>query len=192
MEWIPVVGVVCGAVIALATALMVESKHNRALRRQHREAERVRHCLEFALALDAAHSALREVAQGHDDPRDRLRPANRAVHQAGVFAARERLLVSGTVDLVKAGELAYHRLIAVRNAVRSGATLPSREYHLAYHAFAEAVWQLRMAARADLDQAVLAPADLDRRSWSEREGCSACVAPAREGPGATAAATGPS
>ncbi|MFI6823263.1 hypothetical protein ACIBJE_20235 [Micromonospora sp. NPDC050187] len=182
MEWIPVVGVVCGAVIALASALTVEAQHNRAQRRQHREAERVRYCLEFALALDSAHSGLREVAQDHDDPRDRLRPANRAVHRAGVFAARERLLVAGTVDLVKTGELAYDRLIAVRNAVRSGATLQSREYHQAYHAFAEAIWQLRMAARADLDQAVLEPADLDRRSWSEREGCHRCLEPASREP----------
>ncbi|MFE0589801.1 hypothetical protein [Micromonospora echinospora] len=182
MEWIPVVGVVCGAVIALASALMVEAQHNRAQRRQHREAERVRYCLEFALALDSAHSALREVAQDHDGSRDRIRPANRAVHRAGVFATRERLLVAGTVELVKAGELAYDRLIAVRNAVRAGATLQSREYHLAYHAFTEAVWQLRMAARADLDQAVLEPADLDRRSWSEREGCRWCLEPASREP----------
>ncbi|MEU4565109.1 hypothetical protein [Micromonospora sp. NPDC023956] len=182
MEWIPVAGVICGAVIALASALMVEAQHNRAQRRQHREMERVRYCLEFALALDAAHSALREVAQDHDDSRDRLRPANRAVHRAGVFASRERLLVAGTVDLVKAGEVAYDRLIAVRNVVRAGATLQSRDYHQAYHGFAEAVWQLRMAARADLNQAVLEPADLDRRSWSEREGCRWCLEPASREP----------
>lgn len=169
------VGAVCGAVIALAGAVTVEVQRNREERRRNREADRLGYCLDFAVALDSAHSALREIAQDDDDPPARLRLANRVVHEANVFAARERLLVAGTVELVKAGELAYQRLIAVRNAVRSGATLSSGEYHQAYHGYAEAIWQLRMAARADLDQVRLEPADLERRSWSERENCRGCL-----------------
>ncbi|WP_282327912.1 hypothetical protein [Micromonospora sp. WMMD712] len=175
MEWISVVGAICGAVIALASAVTVEAQHSRQERRRNREAERLGYCLDFAVALDSAHSGLREVAQDDDDPSRRIRRANRVVHEADVFAARERLLVAGTVELVKAGELAYQRLIAVRNAVRSGAALSSREYHQTYHGYAEAIWQLRMAARADLDQARLEPVDLERRSWSERENCHGCL-----------------
>lgn len=178
MEWTSVIGAVCGAVIALAGAVTVEAQHSRQERRRSREAERLGYCLDFAVALDSAHSGLREVAQDDDDPSRRLRRANRVVHEANVFAARERLLVAGTVELVKAGELAYQRLIAVRNAVRSGAALSSREYHQTYHGYAEAIWQLRMAARADLDQARMEPVDLARRSWSEREGCHGCLGPA--------------
>ncbi len=83
------------------------------------------------------------------------------------------------MELVKAGELAYQRLIATRNVIRSGAALSSQDYHQTYHAYAEAIWQLRMAARVDLDQARLEPADLERRSWSERENCRGCCELAR-------------
>ncbi|MEU7755611.1 hypothetical protein [Micromonospora sp. NPDC049171] len=174
MAWISVIGAVCGAVIALAGAVTVEAQRNRDERRRNRAAARLGYCLDFAVALDSAHSALREIAQDDNAAPDRLRRANRAVQSADVFAARERLLVAGTVELVQAGELAYQRLIAIRNAIRSGAALSSRDYHRAYHAYAEAIWQLRMAARVDLDQARMHPADLRRRSWSERENCQGC------------------
>ncbi|WP_422769000.1 hypothetical protein ACN28C_19660 [Plantactinospora sp. WMMC1484] len=175
MEWIPLVGAICGAVIALAGALAAEVQHNRAERRRHREAERVGYCLDFVVALDSAHSALRAVAQSDEDASRRLPSANRAVHEANVFAERERLLVAGTLEVVKAGEFAYRRLIGVRNVIRSGATPSSRDYHRAYHEFAEAIWQFRMAVRTDLDHARLEPVDLERRSWSERENCRGCL-----------------
>ncbi|MEV4847924.1 hypothetical protein AB0K20_32580 [Micromonospora matsumotoense] len=175
MEWITFIGAVCGAVIALASAVTVEVQHNRAERRRSRETERVGYCLDFAVALDLAHSALRQVAQSDEEAAHRLRSANRAVHEANVFAARERLLVAGTIEIVKAGELAYHRLIGVRNTIRSGVALSSGEYHRAYHEFAEAIWQFRMVVRAELDHARLKPADLERQSWSERENCRGCL-----------------
>ncbi|WFE35095.1 hypothetical protein [Micromonospora sp. WMMD975] len=175
MEWMPIVGAICGGAIALASAVTTEVQHNRAERRRNRERERVDYCLDFAVALDSAHSALRAVAQGDEDASHRLRSANRVVHEANVFAARERLLVAGTKEIVKTGERAYHGLIVVRNTIRSGASLSSEEYHRAYHEFAEVTWRFRMAVRTDLDHARLEPADLERRSWSEREDCRGCL-----------------
>ncbi|MCG5457276.1 hypothetical protein PSH03_002383 [Micromonospora sp. PSH03] len=175
MEWIPFVGAICGAAIALASAVSVEVQHNRAERRRGREGERIGYYLDFAVALDTAHSALREIAQSGEDPSHGLRSASRVVHEANVFTARERLLVAGTKEIVKAGEMAYQGLIGVRNAIRSGVTLSSGEYHRAYHEFAEAIWQFRMVVRTEFDQARLEPADLKRRSWSEREDCRGCL-----------------
>ncbi len=129
----------------------------------------------FLAALDSAHHALREVARTEPAGSDR-RPARagRAVHDAEVYLARERLLVSGTVPLVTSGEEAFLRLVAVRDAIRAGANLESAEYHEVYHRFAEALWSFRMVMRAEFGQPPLIPELLNLADWSDRERCRDC------------------
>lgn len=128
----------------------------------------------FMLALDEAHNALRAVARADLPPSARRDPANDVLHDARVYALRERLLVLGTVPLVSAAEAAFLRLIAVRDAIRTGARLEEAAYHQVYHPFAEALWTFRMALRADLGQSPLTPDAIGRRDWSDRERCRDC------------------
>ncbi|MFI6820316.1 helix-turn-helix domain-containing protein [Micromonospora sp. NPDC050187] len=130
----------------------------------------------FMLALDATHGALRRVACADLSPERRYDAANRAVHDAALYVAREQLLVSATVPVVAAGEAAFLRLIAVRDAIRAGAALAGPEYHAAYHPFAESLWAFRMALRQGFGQEPVTPALLDRNDWSDRERCADCGA----------------
>jgi hypothetical protein len=109
--------------------------------------------------LEAAHSALRLVARGRVDDPDLSFAAGQAVQDAGVYGVRERLLMSGSTELVQAGETAFGRLMGVRDAVRGGAALSSRSYHDAYHAYADALWALRRAVRTALGQRPITPSE---------------------------------
>ncbi|BCL17558.1 hypothetical protein GCM10017556_52970 [Micromonospora sagamiensis] len=130
----------------------------------------------FMLALDATHGALRRVASADLPPEHRYDAANRALHDAALYVAREQLLVSATVPVVTAGEAAFLRLVAIRDAIRTGAVLAGPEYHAAYHPFAESLWTFRMALRQEFGQEPVTPALLDRIDWSDRERCADCGA----------------
>lgn len=133
------------------------------------------YAMAFIVALDEAHQGLREVARaGSCSPGDPM-AANNAVHDAGLYLARERLLVSGSVQLVRAGEAAFRCLIAIRDAIRTGARLDTEDYHRTYHRYAEALWSFRMAMRAEFGQPPLSPALLGRIDWSDRERCQSCA-----------------
>ena len=163
-----------GAVIALAGTLLGGARTDRSQRRRSLETDRLQAYVQFVLALDKAHAALREVARKEASDPDRYAAAVQGVDGSGLYGTREQLLLSGSPNLVKAAEVAFSRLVAVRNAVRDGAALPDEAYHDAYHAFAEALWGFRMAARGEIGQPQFSPAELDRVSWSEREQCSVC------------------
>ncbi|MEU8086575.1 helix-turn-helix transcriptional regulator [Micromonospora sp. NPDC049101] len=131
----------------------------------------------FMLALDEAHNALRAVARTNRSPAARRDPANGTLDHAGVYAIRERLLALGTVPLVTAAEVAFLRLVAIRDAIRAGAGLAEADYHRVYHPFAEALWLFRMAVRVELGQPPLTPDALGRADWSDRERCRDCGEP---------------
>jgi hypothetical protein len=173
-DWIPVASTALGAVIALGSGLLAGARNDRGQRRRDRESDRLRTYVDFALALDAAHAALREVARTPADDAARRLAASSAVHDSGLYGVRERLLMSASPTLVISGEAAFGRLIDIRNAVRSGVMLSTPEFHDVYHPFAEALWRFRVAVRVELGQNALDPGDLDRESWSERAGCALC------------------
>ncbi|WP_422768999.1 helix-turn-helix domain-containing protein [Plantactinospora sp. WMMC1484] len=77
----------------------------------------------FMLALDEAHNALRAVARNDLPPAARRDSANDTLHNARVYAIRERLLVLSAAPLVSAAEAAFLRIIAVRDAIRVGTRL---------------------------------------------------------------------
>ncbi|RAO30075.1 hypothetical protein ONO86_05627 [Micromonospora noduli] len=174
INWIPFASTALGAVIALAGALLAGVRNDRGQRHRDRESDRLRTYVDFALALDEAHAALREVARTPQDEPVRGVAASAAVHAAGLYGVRERLLMSASPALVTAGESAFDRLIGIRNAVRSGVVLSTRDYHDVYHPFADALWTFRVAARVEVGQNLLNPDDLNRESWSERERCALC------------------
>jgi hypothetical protein len=175
-DWVPIVSTASGAVIALAGTLLAGRRADRGQRSRDREAERLSVYAEFAVALDAGHAALREVARTDTTGPERYAAAGTALHESHLYGIRERLLMSATTELVQAGEEAFLRLVAIRDAVRAGAQLSTQEFHDAYHAYAEALWTFRVAVRRELGQDVLAPGDLGRTSWSERDACPYCSA----------------
>jgi hypothetical protein len=174
MNLLPLIAAVTGAVIALSGTLLADMRRDRRLRDREYEQVRRETYVQFALALTAAHAGLREVGESPLQAVERRTAVNRALQEAGIYGARERLLMTATAPLVAAAEAAFLRLIAIRNAIRGGAQTRSREYHHAYHPFAEALWQFRLAARSDFQQPAFAAQSVDRTSWSERDTCAFC------------------
>jgi hypothetical protein len=178
MDWLPVVATVIGAVTALGATLVADIRRDRSQRTRDRALDRWQTYVDFAMALDAAHAALREVARTASAP-DRRAAAGQAIHESGVYRVRERVLMSASGDLVRAGEAVFLRLIEIRDAVRKGAMVSTPAFHDVYHPFAEALWTFRAAVRTELGEKEITPAALGRPSWSEREDCDLC---GRSGP----------
>jgi hypothetical protein len=174
MDLLPLIAAVTGAVIALSGTLLADLRRDR--RQRDRDDEQIRRetYVDFVLALNAAHNGLREVGDSAVRGDDRRAAIARAITEARLFAARERLLMTAPAALVEAGEATFARLIAVRTAIIAGAKTRSREYHDAYHPFAEALWRFRLAVRADFRQQPFGPASVAHTSWSELEDCDVC------------------
>ncbi|MGC4808049.1 helix-turn-helix domain-containing protein [Micromonospora sp. DT233] len=130
-------------------------------------------CVAFVLALDDAHNGLRDCARGRHTG-ELGEATHLAVHNSGLYAQRERLLISGSPALVAAGETVFLALIEIRRAVGRGAGLDTAQYHGAYHPFAEAMWSFRGAVRAEFGQAALSPQLLERPGRSDRDQCERC------------------
>src|SRR5687768_5601341 len=178
MELLPLVATVIGAVIALSGTLLADVRRDR--RQRDRDDERFRRetYVDFVLALNAAHNGLRDVGDSAPPADDRRAAVTRVITEADQFAAREQLLMTAPAPLVEEGETTFARLIAIRTAIAAGAKTRSREYHDAYHPFADALWRFRLAVRADFRQRPFTPASVDHTSWSEREDCDVCGRPA--------------
>jgi hypothetical protein len=144
-------------------------------RRTRRGPDRWQICVDFILALDTAHNALREISRARLHVPDRRVNANRAVQDSGLYAEREKLLASGSPEVVTAGESVFLHLIDVRDVIRDGAQLEEMTYHRVYHPFAEALWTFRMAVRAEFGQATLTPKALSRANWLDYERCADCT-----------------
>ncbi|MEV0809235.1 hypothetical protein [Micromonospora sp. NPDC050200] len=170
MDWMPLLSTGAGALIALSGSLLVDLRRERDTRSRDRDLDRWRNCVDFALALASAHGLLRA------SPAEDRRAAARAMTESGAYQARERLLMSGTPELVAAGEEAFHRLVRMRRLVLSGEDLRSADGHEAYHEFAEALWRFRVAVRRQFGHRAISPEALDRVDWSERNECAYCAA----------------
>jgi hypothetical protein len=176
VDWIALASTGFGAVIALGGTVMADhlrrrDEHDRdglSLRRQS--------YLDFILALGAALQNLRDVARTEVEGEQRRAAGADALSAAGVYAARERFLMSAPAHIVRAAEAAFQALVVVRDAVRRGVMLNTREYHDVYHPYAEKVWLLRLAVRQDVGAGALGPADLSRDSWDDRAHCENCQA----------------
>jgi hypothetical protein len=174
----PLISTVAGAGIAISGTFVADLLRRRDSRHRYSYGERQRSYVEMVLALGGALEALRAVASA-DIPRERLYTAtSAAVSKAGVYVAREKLLMAAAPKVAQAAESAFNLLIGVRDAVREGARLRTPAFHDAYHPYAEEMWRLRLAIREDLNAPGLAATDLDREAWSGRATCALCNPPA--------------
>lgn len=172
MTWAPLLSAVIGAVIALGSSLLADIRNDRSQRGRERQQDQRRHGVAFTVALVEALGALRLVATSGLDTAERRLAASEAV--APAYVMREQLLVTGTPGQLAAGEIAFHALIGVRDAVRAGSALNSADYHDAYHPFSEAIWRFRLTVRADLGVPELTPQDLSLPDWTDRDQCDTC------------------
>jgi hypothetical protein len=172
MTWGAPLSAVAGAIIALASTLLVDIRRERRSADREHLMERRRHCIAFTVALVDAHGTLRNVARQGPNLAQRELAAVTAV--GDVYPAREQVLTCGTPRLILGAESVFHHLVAVRDVIRKGATLESKEYHDAYHPFAQALWEFRLAIRSDLREPALAPQDLGLADWSDRDRCATC------------------
>jgi hypothetical protein len=174
MLWLPLFSTVIGAVIALSGTLL--SGKLVAVHHLSREREDFRRTVyvDFSTALDAAHFALRSVAQDPGPERDLRAEALAAIAESGLHRTRESLLMFSPVKVSSAGESAFLALIEMRRVVQQGENPQSAKYHSAYHTFAERIWNFRLVVRKDVGVEAFTPGSLGHSEWSEREECSLC------------------
>jgi hypothetical protein len=168
------VGTVIGAAIAIIGTVLAHILTTRDTRRaEHRNDQRQSY-LDFALAAEAAHDRLRQVADPNLHFEDLTVAARRAVSESGIYAARERLLVIGSPAINKAAERVVQQLRSMRKAIRAGAKLSTIEFHNVYHPLANSLWNLRQTARREFGYEPLKPADIDKTTWESKDACDFC------------------
>ncbi len=163
-----------GGAVALMGSVIAHALGSREERTRQQRGDRKRGYVGYLVALDAAHAELRRTADPDDPPGDLVVRTRRALGQAGVYEAREKLLLSGNPSVMVPAEETLRKLAALRVAVRDGAKLHTMPYHEAYHPYAEALWRLRARNREALGAKALRAEDGDKRTWDERANCDFC------------------
>lgn len=145
--WISLIATALGALIAFSGSTLSEGiKSRREQGRSQLEAQR-KITVDFILAVDNVHGLLRQVAVQSMDISELRTAAREAVGSSGIYGTREQMLISVSPEVAVAAEATFHALIAIRDAVGSGAKLGSPSYDQTYDDWAEAVWKLRQTAR---------------------------------------------
>jgi hypothetical protein len=156
--WISLIATALGALIAFSGSTLSEGlKSRREQARSQLETQR-QITVDFILVVDKVHGLLRQVATQSTDISELRTAAREAVGSSGIYGTREQMLISVPPKVAVAAEAAFHALIAIRDAVESGAKLGSSPYKKAYNDWAGAVWALRQVAR---EAFAVAPLNLD-------------------------------
>ncbi|WP_367325943.1 hypothetical protein [Streptomyces sp. HUAS ZL42] len=161
---ISLLAVILGAVIALAASLLAELIRTRRERAAVLTKLRYDAYLGFVLATVRANDALHAISVGDQDGNTSVPEAMR---DSGLYPARERLLVTGSPEMVLASEAAFRTLLDIRDAVAQGMPLAWPDYRPAADGMAKGVWALRLAARREFDGR---PLDLEQLSAVQSAG----------------------
>jgi hypothetical protein len=149
MEWMTLVSAGVGAIIATASAAVLERGR---WRRENRERETaVRRVLygEYLACLSEARNGFRGLA------RDTVLPApDRAVVARDRFAPcyglRYQMTITAPPTVADASEVIFRRLREIRDSVAEGALRDSDVYAHGKRRYEDALMRLRTAMRADL------------------------------------------
>lgn len=174
MDWLTILATIAGGAAALLGTVLAHSLGSREERKRSNSVARRDSYVAYLVALDAGFGRLRQLADPDDPPDNLTVQVRRAFGEAGVYEARERLLLVGNPSVLGPAEQVLRRLGAVRTAVRDGVKLHTRAFHDVYHPYAEALWRLRVAIRQDLGSAPLTPSDVDKESWDSQAACDFC------------------
>jgi hypothetical protein len=149
---IPLLATALGATIALTSTLLAEIFRTRRERTTVLDQVRYDSYLGFVVAIQRAQDLLRTVpADGRDPTVDVVA----VMRESGLYDARERLLITGSADVVLTGETAFRSLLELRDAVTRGEPLNWPDYRPATDNVAKVVWMLRQAARQEFGGALL-------------------------------------
>ncbi|WP_254068548.1 hypothetical protein [Streptomyces sp. TM32] len=151
MDWMPLLSTLTGAVIGITATLLADRR--RWQREEARHALEVRREVytEFVSALKAAGEEIRAVALGdHMSESARDAAVREAVRGTGIYTASERLWLVGPPQVVAAGNEAFHRLRALRDAYARGVAVGSAEDAPLIAQRRAAMARMRHLMRADL------------------------------------------
>jgi hypothetical protein len=163
-----------GAALALGGTVMAHVLTSRDRRGRDNRADRRQSYLDFILAVEKAHAGLRRLADPDRSHGDLMLQTREVMADSGIYGAREKVIVTASPPVISAAERTLNGLNDLRRAVRDGAQLNTLPYHERYHRYAEAVWALRQAARADLGSSAIQPEDVGKVSWDSQENCKFC------------------
>jgi hypothetical protein len=168
--------VALGAVIALAATLLAETLRARSAHATLLSQVRYEGYLGYIVAYIAANDALHAIAvRGAEANADD--EVGDAMRRSGLYAARERLLITGSPEMVLAAETAFRSLLDVRDAVARRVPIAWPDYRPANDGLAREVWALRQAARREFGGA---PLDLEKINTIRTAGIAERVRPTGE------------
>jgi len=147
--WISVAATALGALIAIVGAALNEDRRSRRERTHLRFDATSSAYVSFTLALQKGHDSLRSATRV-TDPESRAQAVDHALAESGVYGEREKLLIVAAPRVVLAAEHAFQSVVAIRDALRSGAALDWPDYRLSWDSFAESIWNLRQVTRNEL------------------------------------------
>src|SRR5690242_9399061 len=117
---ISLLAVVLGAGIALAATLAAETLRARSEHRRILAELRYHTYLDFLVACARANDALRAISV---DGGATAAGVADAMRESGLYVARERLLATGSPEVVLSGENAFQSILGLRDAVAEGRVL---------------------------------------------------------------------
>ncbi len=148
MDWTPLLSTLTGAVIGIAATLIAD--RNRWRREEARHALEVRREVytEYVSALKAAGEEIRAVALGdHMSESARDAAVREALRGTGIYLS---LRLVGPPQVVEAGNEAFHRLRAIRDAYARGVAVGSADDAPLIERRRKAMAQMRRLMREDL------------------------------------------
>ncbi|TLS45657.1 hypothetical protein FE633_12835 [Streptomyces montanus] len=149
MEWMTLVSAGVGAIIATASAAVLErGRWRRESRERETAARRVLYG-EYLACLSEARNGFRSLARDTSLPLQ-----DRAVAARGCFAPcyglRYQMTITAPHAVVEASEDAFRRLRDVRNLAAEGALSDSDDYAQGRGRYEDALTRLRAAMRTDI------------------------------------------
>jgi hypothetical protein len=174
VDWGTLAATISGAVIAIAGTVLADRLRTRHEDDRGLEARRREVYVAFIAAAGTVHARLRQLAQDPSAPADLEAASRKALTDAGLYEARERLFIDASSTVAAVGQTMFERLRGLQRAVAAGASQASPGFHEAYHPYLDAVWAYRVAVRQELEGGSLSPAIFGWTAWDGRERCPLC------------------
>ncbi|MFE9258193.1 CchlQ [Streptomyces sp. NPDC006879] len=179
VDWGTLLATLSGGSLAISgTVLADRLRHRHEDDRGAGERRRAAY-IEFITAAEACHSRLRQIARSPAAHQDLEAVARRALIEASIYEARERLFIDATPSVASAGQEMFERLRVLQRTVSAGAELNSPAFHDDHHPYIGAVWAYRVAVREELEGvgASFSPSDFGWGRWDGKDRCSICHDP---------------
>jgi hypothetical protein len=156
MDWSSTISTLTGAIVGVGSTLLADrTRWRRDAGSKLRETRREVYT-EFLSAMNRTSEALYAVAldvEGRGPSYEAA--AYEAFRKHDVYAARERLILTGVEPVVISGDVAFHCLRDIRDAVAEGVIAGSAEHSRALGRYGDSLRELRNAMRTDLGAAAL-------------------------------------